>query len=157
MQSDLKLKLQTTIQERHIPKNVIPYLNFQRIYEELEEYKNEKCYYNIIIAKDGIRHIFEYENNGWYSIIIPEKYLSIDSFEKLEAISDYAVMVLKIYLDKFFMFQKRKWESPYLEYHTLTADNNNFEEEYKIKYTDVNTADHNSEKIKNLLTRSMKR
>ena len=148
IESDLKLKLQTTIQERHIPKNVIPYLNFQRIYEELEEYKNEKCYYNIIIAKDGIRHIFEYENNGWYSIIIPEKYLSIDSFEKLEAISDYAVMVLKIYLDKFFMFQKRKWESPYLEYHTLTADNNNFEEEYKIKYTDVNTADHNSEKIK---------
>lgn len=148
IESDFSFQLQATAQERTIPESILPYLSYHRIFEELEAYKNEKQYYSLIIDRKPLREILAFQ--GFYGLIIPEKYLTVDSYAKLEAVSDYAVMVLKVYMDRFFAFQKGKWESPFLEYQTL-AETANFETEYRICYTDISPEDRSAAEIETFI------
>ena len=134
IESSSTLHLESTTEEHTIGSKYLPYLDYDRIFVELEQYKNEKFYYNIIIDKQEICNIMKTE--GWYSLIIPEMYLIIDTVEKLQNATDYAIMVLKHYMDKFFTYKKEEWEAPYISYHTIAIDDNNFVDEYTIRYTE---------------------
>lgn len=146
IESSSSLHLESTTKEHILDKGILPYLNYTRIYEELQRYKNEKLYYNITIDKSLLKVIMEYD--GWYSLIIPKTHIQIDSVMKLEDATDYAIMVLKIYMDKFFVYNKEKWEEPYMSYFELDGSNNNFESEYTIRYTSSNDNDKQAEAIK---------
>ena len=61
--------------------------------------------------------------------------------EKLSLATDFAVMVLKNYTDKFYKYEKDRWEAPLLEYQELGADDSNFVEEYKFSYYDAYDGD----------------
>lgn len=149
IESSLSLHMESTTQKHTIDKKVLPYLNYSRVYEELQRYKNEKLYYNITIDKSLLKTIMEYD--GWYSMIIPKTHIQIDSVMKLEDATDYAIMVLKIYMDKFFVYNKEKWEEPYMSYFDLDGSNNNFEDEYAIRYTSINDNDTQAEAIKKFI------
>jgi hypothetical protein len=139
------LAMQSTTGEHVLSKEYLPFLDYEHIFEELELYKNEKHYYNISIDKNKLQAILSVD--GWYSLIIPKNHLKIDTVEKLYAASDYCVMVLKSYMDKFYKYKKQEWEAPYLEYQELSRDDSNFVSEYTISYTDVAAADNGSEQL----------
>lgn len=146
IESSMSVQLESTTQEHTIDKAILKYLDYDRIYSELQRYKNEKLYYDICIDKSKLFDIMSYD--GWYSLIIPKTHIEINTFEKLNSATDYAIMVLKSYIDKFFTYNKEKWEAPFLSYQNLKADNNNFEHEYTIKYTSVNSNDQGAEEIR---------
>lgn len=75
------------------------------------------------------------------------QYLFKYSIAKLEAATDYAVMVLKSYMDKFYRYKKEQWEAPLLEFAELTEDDNNFVDEYRITYTSESSADKTDEEL----------
>ena len=75
-------------------------------YDELEQYKNEKAYYNISIDRNKLKSILCVD--GWYELIIPKEQLRIDSMLRLEYATDYAIMALKSYLDKFYKFERER-------------------------------------------------
>lgn len=130
----------TALQEENIlPKNILPLLDYQRIFEELQRYKSEKRYFNLIILADKLLSILQEE--GWYSLLIPKNHLDINTYEKLEAATDYAIMALKSYMDKFFKYEKERWEAPRLEYAILEADDANFVDGYSITYAQETSAD----------------
>lgn len=145
IESSLTLHMESTTEEHTISSQYIPYLDCDRIFRELEQYKNEKLYYNIIIDKAKITGILNTE--GWYSLIIPKTYLIVNSVAKLQNTTDYAIMVLKQYMDKFFIFNKERWEAPYMQYHTIESDDRNFVSEYTIRYTDSRSGDTGAETI----------
>ncbi len=122
-----------------LPDIVLPLLDYQRIFKELQRYKSEKRYYNLIILADKLLPILQEE--GWYSLLIPKNHLDINTYEKLEAATDYAIMALKSYMDKFFKYEKERWEAPRLEYAILEADDANFVDEYAITYAQEHVAD----------------
>lgn len=137
------LALQSTTGEHVLDEKYLQFLDYEHVFVELELYKNEKLYYNISIDKDKLQSILSV--SGWYSLIIPKYYLVIDKIEKLYAATDYCVMVLKSYMDKFYKYNKEKWEAPYLEYQELTEKDNNFVPEYRISYTAQTEGDQVSE------------
>ena len=149
IESDGSLQMRSVTDEHTLDAQYLPFLNYDRIFEELEQYKNEKLYYNISIVKEKIRSILETE--GWYSLIIPQSHIKIDSFDKLESVVDFCVMVLKSYMDKFYKYEKEKWEAPLLEYQELTATDNNFVEEYTFSYTQEYDADKSPEVIEDFV------
>lgn len=59
--------------------------------------------------------------------------------------TDFAIMALKVYVDKFFKFEKEAWEDKYLEYGELEATDNNFVDEYKIRLTEEVGGDYGKE------------
>ena len=138
------------LQEEHIlPKNVLPLLDYQRIFEELQRYKSEKQYFNLIIQTDKLLAILQEE--GWYSLLIPKNHLEITNYEKLEAATDYAIMALKSYMDKFFKYEKERWEAPRLEYAILEADDSNFVDEYSITYAQEHAADSTGSELESFI------
>lgn len=137
------------IPEHTIDEKYLPMLDWYRIYDELEEYKNEKGYYNLCLDRDRLASIMAVKD--WYTLIIPDVYMQIDSITKLDAAADYAVMVLKSYMDKFFKFEKERWEAPLLEFAELEAGDNNFVDVYTLTYQATSALDKNGEELEKFI------
>ena len=116
----------------------------------MEQYKSEKKYFNISIVQDKLISILQ--TDGWYGLLIPQNYLDVTSLAKLEAITDYAIMALKSYMDKFFRYEKERWEAPLLEYSLLEADDSNFVDEYTITYAQQYASDAAGEELETFIT-----
>ena len=102
-------KIESIPEPRTLPADILELLDFQRIFEELQEYKSEKRYFNISIVKSKLLDILR--EDGWYGLLIPQNHLEINSIAKLDAATDYAIMALKSYMDKFFKYKKECWEA----------------------------------------------
>lgn len=148
--STFSFELKSMPQEQVIPKEKLNLLDYRRIFEELEQYKSEKKYFNISIVQEKLISILQ--TDGWYGLLIPQNYLDITSLAKLEAITDYAIMALKSYMDKFFKYEKERWEAPLLEYVTLDADDSNFVDEYTITYAQQHALDTTGEELETFIT-----
>ncbi|MDO9535514.1 MAG: DEAD/DEAH box helicase family protein [Bacillota bacterium] len=106
------------------------FLDVDKIYRELLQYKNQKAYYNISIKKSLLPEVFKIK--GWYTLFIPKALMEIDSFDKIARINGICVMLLKNYLDRFLKYHKAQWEAPYLVYGDLKSNDKNFIDEYNI-------------------------
>lgn len=144
--STFSFKLESLPEQRTLPVDILPLLDTQRMFEELQEHKSEKRYFNISIIKEKLLDILR--EDGWYALLIPMNYLEINSVAKLEAATDYAIMALKSYMDKFFKYEKERWEAPRLEYSILDASDSNFIEEYVLSYAQQNAADTTGDDLK---------
>jgi hypothetical protein len=132
IESTFSLQIESITEEHTLDSRFLPFLDYERIFDELEAYKNEKLYYNISFCKEGLQAILQ--SNGWYSLIIPKAHIAVDNMEKLAIYSDFAVMVLKSYIDKFYRYEKARWEARFLEYQVLGEKDDNFVDEYKFSY-----------------------
>ena len=133
------LERTAVVEPQNMPIAHLDLLDYQRIYEALQEYKNEKFYFNISIDINRLQNILA--TDGICKLIIPANHLYVDSMEKLIALTDYSILVLQSYMDKFFVYHKAKWEAPHMAYQEIAVDDNNFVEEYKITYTPVTKED----------------
>ena len=148
--STFSFKIEAMPEEHVLPANVLPLLDMQRIFEELQQYKSEKRYFNISIVADKLLEILQTE--GWYVLLIPKHHLEINTLAKLEAATDYAIMALKSYMDKFFKYEKERWEAPMLEYAILDADDSNFVDEYTITYAQQHPLDTTSDELETFIS-----
>jgi len=156
IESTFSMLIESVTEEYPLPTNCLPFLDYERILDELETYKNEKFYYNISLCKNGIKEILQ--TDGWYSLIIPKRDIEFNSVEKLPMMTGFAVMVMKSYLEKFYKYEKERWEAPLLEYQELADDDGNFVKEYKFSYYDgydgdttANAVEHFVDDLKVLL------
>lgn len=147
--SRLSMKIESLPEELTLPKDKLAFLDYERIFEELERYKDERSRFNISIVKDKLPEILRVE--GWYALLIPRDHLEIDSIPKLEAATDYAIMALKSYMDKFLKYEKDRWESERLEYAALEGKNKNFFDEYVISYARQGKTDHGDEELERII------
>lgn len=139
----LNMRIEAAGAPKDMPAENIPVLDYYRIFDEIEQYKNEKQYFNITIDRDRLESILA--DREWYQFIIPAEHLKIDSIKKHEEVTDFAIMALKVYVDKFFKFEKEAWEDKYLEYGELEATDNNFVDEYRIHLTEEVGDDYGKE------------
>jgi len=145
LESTFNVKIESSPDEQPIPAKYIQFLDFERIFDELETYKNEKFYYNISMSKDGIKDILL--TDGWYLLKIPKQQIEINSMEKLSLATDFAIMVLKSYVEKFYKYEKNRWETPLLEYQELDENDDNFVDEYKFSYYDNHNGDETANEV----------
>ena len=148
--STFSFKIEVMPEEHVLPAEVLPLLDMQRIFEELQQYKSEKRYFNISIVADKLLEILQ--TDGWYVLLIPKHHLEINTLAKLEAATDYAIMALKSYMDKFFKYEKERWEAPMLEYAILDADDSNFVDEYTITYAQQHPLDTTSDELETFIS-----
>lgn len=148
--STFSFKMEAMPEEHVLPAEVLPLLDMQRIFEELQQYKSEKRYFNISIVADKLPGILRTE--GWYVLLIPKHHLEINTLAKLEAATDYAIMALRSYMDKFFKYEKERWEAPMLEYAILDADDSNVVDEYTITYAQQHPLDTTSDELETFLS-----
>jgi len=149
LESASVVQIDSIAEENIIDERYLGFLHYERIFDELEIYKNEKFYYNITLCEKNIAEILR--TDGWYSLIIPKVHITVDSMEKLSIYTDIAVMVLKSYIDKFFKYEKDRWEAPLLEYQELKESDSNFVDNYKYSYYDSGENDFNVDTVDGFL------
>ena len=112
-------------EEKHIV-----FLDIDKIYFELQEYKAERGWYNVRIDLDKIPILLM--DKSWYELYIPKEEMELKKFEQVRRWQEIAVALLKKYLDRHYTYCKRKYEDDNLEVHELKPDDPNFFKEYKI-------------------------
>jgi len=94
----------------------LAFLKWDRIWFDLERHKRENAYYNVVLSSGVLLELMAH--SWWYELLIPPGYLEF-RFDRLPLFQDIATHLLKGYLDRFYLFQKREFEKPFLEYQVL--------------------------------------
>jgi hypothetical protein len=102
----------------------IALFDYNQIWLELENYKNEKNRYNVHIIKDELKKLLQ--DNTWYKIYIPKQEKEVHSFSDIERMQNIAISLLKKYFDKFYIMLKGEWETPLMEYVDVDESDPNF-------------------------------
>ena len=140
-------KNQTTLKPEHLA-----FLNYNRIYFEILQYKNKKARYNFNINKNDIYDLLnnpEY-NTSWYKLLIPEDELKIRNYEDYRRFEKIAVALLIKYFDRLYYLERNRWESMVVGYElvAMSDEGDNFLNEEKDEYTiSISNTDENEAMI----------
>lgn len=136
--------------ELHFNEKYLAFMDVDKIYFNLLEYKKEKCFYNINITKDIINELLLDES--WYDILIPKEEFEF-SFSKIPRYEDMANILLEKYLEKYFKKSKSEWEMDKLEYTNISYNeyvkNNYYNIEVSLNDLDII---ENINNLKNVLS-----
>jgi len=138
--SDSAVIHKDTLKPKHLA-----FVDFDKVYFELERYKNEKSWYNLSIPKQVLKDLML--NPSWYELLIPKEDLEIKDFRSYLRFQEITTALLKKYCEAFYYYKKQAYELPNLEYKTLKEDDRNIVKEYNIVVYD----DGNQETIKAIL------
>jgi len=124
---------QNKLSPRHIA-----FMNFDNIYFDLLQFKNERAWYNLNLSKEEMKQLLL--RNDWYRLYIPVDELQFRSFEQIHRWQEIAIALLTKYCDRFYKNKKAEFEDDHLEYSELTEDDPNFVNEYQF-YIDKSSED----------------
>lgn len=117
-------------EENVIPADNLAFIDWNKIYLEMQDFKAEKSWYNLNLSVDEIREIFQH--NDWYTLYIPREDLYLSSFSVFDRTYDIIVSLLKKYCERFYFYKKSDWEKDKLVYQELTPEDSNFIDEYRV-------------------------
>ena len=109
--------------ETHFQAGHVAFMDYDRLYFELERFKAERGWYKLNIPRSAIQELLG--DTSWYSLQIPREEMIGDSYEKVQMWEEIALALLKKYTERYYTFRKRMWELPHLEYSTMSADDPN--------------------------------
>lgn len=108
----------------------LAFLDVDRIYFELQQYKNEQFWHNLCLPRDAVPALLADKN--WYRLYIPKEEMQFRSFRQVQRWQEIAAALLRKYADRFYKFKKQEYEGAHLEYRELTPDDPNFITEYRL-------------------------
>lgn len=128
---------QITLNEAKLNDNHLAFVSHDRLFFELQRYKNERNWFNLTITKDAIAELLAH--NDWYKLFIPQAQLELTSFQSIQQFEEIVISLSKSYLKSFYEFKKGDWESQFLEYCELDENDSNLINEYKVTVEDKET------------------
>ena len=108
----------------------LAFLDWTKIYFEIQKFKNERSWYNINLSVDALKDILN--NNEWYTLLIPKSELELNDYNKVRLWNELAVSLLKLFIERVYNFHKSKFFSEKVEVSFLDSSHPNFEAEYKL-------------------------
>ena len=110
--------------ETHLTAGHTAFLDFDRLYFDLERFKAERSWYNLNLTRDAFEALLA--DPSWYRLQIPEEELAFGSYDRVRVWQEIALALLKKYIERYYFFRKQAWELPHLEYRELEEDDPNF-------------------------------
>ena len=114
----------TVLNEAYLTDRHLAFMDFNRIYFELERFKSERRWHNLNIPRQEIEGLLS--DSSWYCLQVPEEELIGDSYDKVHLWEEIATALLKKYIERYYIFRKCEWELTRLEYRDLESDDPNF-------------------------------
>ncbi|MEF3306309.1 DEAD/DEAH box helicase family protein [Paenibacillus sp. GYB003] len=108
----------------------IAFLNMERLYFELQRYKNERRWFNLKLDLDKLSAILA--RTDWYTLYIPKEELAFDSYARVAQWEQIALALLKQYCERYYNYRRKEWEAPHTIYRPLSESDGNFTDEYRI-------------------------
>jgi hypothetical protein len=117
-------------QEGWFREEHVAFMDLDRIYFDIERFKNEKAYSNLTLPRAAIADLLLQRN--WYTLFIPPEELEFTSFDRVRRWEDIAMVLLRKYCDRYYKRMKAEAENGHLQYQELTEEDPNFEREYRL-------------------------
>lgn len=114
------------LQEKHLA-----FIDWQRVYFALQQFKNERSWYNLSIEPKVLQDIIRV--SSWYVLSIPEGELEPNTFRKVMEWEEIVIALLKGYTERYYNIVKAGYLSDRMETVELTPDHPNFIDVYRIE------------------------
>ena len=122
-------KIENVEEGKLSPEN-LAFLDWNRIYFEIQKFKNERSWYNLNLSIEELKAIMHDQN--WYFLQIPLKELELNDYVKVKLWHELSVSLLKSFIERLYNFEKSKFFSDKYETFTLDKTHPNFIEEYNF-------------------------
>jgi len=114
----------------YFDENHLAFMDMDAIYFELQQFKNERAWYNLDLPRESIGALLS--RKDWYKLLIPKEQMEFRSYEQVRRWQEIATGLLKKYIDRYYKFKKQEFEGDHLEYRELTDNDPNFIDEYRL-------------------------
>jgi len=116
--------IQTTQKDRvSLREQNLSFLDYDKVFFQLEQFKRERSWHNLNISKNGIKQLLS--DPSWYTLYLPQSRLSPSGFDGVLLIQEVASELLKRYCNHYYNYCKREYIEPRLELRELTSDDDN--------------------------------
>ena len=125
-----------TGQEKNIPRESLDLVNWEKVYLDLLEYKEQKGLSNLAIFPDTPKMIIGTSDpNRLYKLIIAdESVVAPKLFADTAVLHEAIVSILRKYMEKFYRVRQERWDSHHMIYTEIDDDDANFQD-YTVKIT----------------------
>lgn len=113
-----------------IPQNMavfsgehIAFLDIDKLYFELEQYKARENLYSLIILPQAIRSLLQ--RHDWYTLAVPQKLIALNDYANVRIWNQIALELLKKYSKKYFLYAADEFIRPRLEVRELERNDDN--------------------------------
>jgi len=107
---------------QRLPAEVLPLLNWNRIYREVWHFRTARGYRNLALNQDVLMEVLE---AGCYQLRCPPEMLEMRSFADLGRLEQIALMILRKYVERYYTRAHRRWEQHQMVYQTLEEGDDN--------------------------------
>lgn len=114
------------LEEKHLA-----FIDWNKIYLDLQQFKNERSWYNLSISRESIENIIRQPD--WYILSIPPGELEPNTFRKVREWQEIVTALLKAYTDRYYNMVKAGYLSDFMETVELTPGHPNFMDTYRIE------------------------
>lgn len=118
------------IEEGKLESKHIAFLDWNRIYFDIQKFKNERSWYNVNLSVEALKDILL--SPDWYTLQIPSTELELNDYSKVKLWHELALSLLKAFIERLYNYQKNKFYSDKIEVAILDSNNPNFEAEYNF-------------------------
>lgn len=117
-------------QPNPIPARYLPYLDWNRIYHDIWNYRTQRGYRNLALDLPTLRSII---TDGHYRLYCPDPMLTIAAFGEITKIERLVTMLLSQYVERFYTDHKRRWENEQLAYDNLGTNDPILVDSYEVQ------------------------
>ena len=118
--------------EQVIPADSLDLIDWEQLYLDLLEYKEQKGFANLIVKPDITRRILSADEPRLYRLFSDDDIVRPRTFAHVVVLQDAVLTILRKYMEKYYYVCKQRWESRHMEYQPLTVNDPNFKD-YTIR------------------------
>jgi hypothetical protein len=112
--------------EQPIPPESLPFVDWERAYLDLLEYKERKWLTNLVVPPDAPRKIIAHtEPARLYRLVADESVVKPRSFGDRPLLQEAVTNILRKYTEDFYRVRREQWESGRMVYRTLDESDPN--------------------------------
>lgn len=118
--------------EQWLPVEQHAWLDWEALYLEILEFKQERGFHNLVIRPEHPRQILAANDPKLYGLLCDKARLKPERAADVAQLQTMMAGVLKKYVERFYRKRQQNWESDRMEYRPLKKDDDNFQD-YVVK------------------------
>jgi len=120
-----------TINSNKLTAKHLAFLDWDAIYFALQQFKNERSWYNLSLRKQSLAEIISHDQ--WYELSIPEGELELNTFRRVREWQEIVIALLKGYAERYYNLIKAGYLGERMETIELTPMHPNFMDTYRME------------------------
>ena len=115
-------------QEQVVPPESLDLIDWEGVYVNLLEFKEEKGFSNLVVQPDTPRRILTQAEPCLYALVADESVARPRSFADVAILREAVLSILRKYVEKYYRVSQERWESDNMVYSALSMKDPNFQD-----------------------------